>query len=80
MPWLNNPNVVGVIFALFPGQESGNSIADVLFNKVNPSGRLPFTVAGISEYGASIDYKANNAPGLNYPIFNYTEGLYIDYR
>src|SRR5581483_5181502 len=41
MPWLDQ--VKGVVEAWYPGQESGNAIASVLFGDVNPSGKLPVT-------------------------------------
>lgn len=41
--WIDHPNVTAVLNAGIPGQESGNSLVDVLFGKVNPSGRLPYT-------------------------------------
>ena len=41
MPWLND--VAGVVQCWYSGNEVGNAIADVLFGKVNPSGRLPLT-------------------------------------
>jgi len=38
--WSNAP---AVVIALYPGQEQGHSIADILFGNVNPSGKLPVT-------------------------------------
>ncbi|KAJ3268803.1 hypothetical protein HK104_005253 [Borealophlyctis nickersoniae] len=74
MPWINHPNVKSVIMALMPGQESGNGLADVLFGKTNPSGRLPFTINKRPEdYSAHVLY-SNNAQ------IDYKEGLLVDYR
>ncbi|KAL9084086.1 MAG: hypothetical protein Q9165_008224 [Trypethelium subeluteriae] len=78
-PWIDHPAVKGVILAHLPSQESGSSLADILFGDVNPSGRLPYTVGkSLQDYGpgAQILFNAN---GLK-PQQNFTEGLYIDYR
>ena len=78
-PWIDHPAVKGLIFAHLPSQESGSSLADILFGDINPSGRLPYTVGrSLSDYGpgAQILYESN---GLT-PQQNFTEGLYIDYR
>ncbi|KAI8619306.1 glycoside hydrolase family 3 protein [Chytriomyces sp. MP71] len=77
MPWFDHPNITGIVFALLPGQESGNALADVLFGDVNPSGRLPFTVLkSRDEYAADVLYDCKT----DTPQVNYTEGLFIDYR
>ena len=41
MPWLDA--VDAVVMAWFPGQEMGDSLTDLLFGDVEPSGRLPVT-------------------------------------
>jgi beta-glucosidase len=73
MPWLDK--VAGVVQAWYPGQESGNAIADILFGDANPSGKLPQTFPMRLE---------DNPAYLNYPGENgkvhYGEGLYVGYR
>lgn len=70
MPWLNK--VKAVVNAGLPGQESGNSLADVLFGDVNPSGRLPYTIAKKPS-----DYYAHAVDSLE---IDYSEGLLIGHR
>jgi beta-glucosidase len=76
--WIENPNITAVLFAGLPGQESGNSLADILWGDVNPSGRLPYTVAREeTDYG----HLLNSTVSFDaYPQDNFTEGVYIDYR
>ncbi|KAI9347228.1 glycoside hydrolase superfamily [Obelidium mucronatum] len=77
MPWFNHPNISAVLYAMLPGQESGSSLADILFGDVNPSGRLPFTVLeNRSQYAADVLYTSFQYT----PQLDYSEGLYIDYR
>jgi len=39
--WIENTD--GIIDAWYPGDEGGNAVAEVLFGKYNPAGRLPIT-------------------------------------
>jgi len=71
--WINR--VPGVIETWFPGQEGGAALAAVLFGDVNPSGKLPDTMAVRRE-----DYPDfGNFPGVKDQV-NYAEGVYVGYR
>lgn len=73
-----NPNVSAVVWAGQPGQESGNSLTDILYGKTSP-GRSPFTWGPSEEsYGNDIIYEPNNGNGA--PQDNYEEGPFFDYR
>ncbi|KIO17331.1 glycoside hydrolase family 3 protein [Tulasnella calospora MUT 4182] len=77
--WVDHPNVTAVVWAGMPGQESGNSLVDILWGDVNPSGRLPYTIAKTaSDYAAHVVYTGGNNP--NDVQIPYTEGLLLDYR
>jgi beta-glucosidase len=73
MPWLDQ--VAAVIQAWYPGQEAGNSIADVLLGKAEPGGRLPQTFPRrLEDDPAFVNY-----PGEGGRV-RYGEGLYVGYR
>jgi beta-glucosidase len=78
MPWLDR--VAVVMTAWYPGQEGGHAIADVLFGKVNPSGRLPLTFPR-----TAADFLRPTLPNLgsepDAPVHvDYTEGADVGYR
>jgi beta-glucosidase len=84
MPWADHPNVTAILVAHFPGQESGNSLVDVLYGEYNPSGRLPYTIAyNESDYAFA---RITNSTELRFTEdpnawqADFTEGLLIDYR
>jgi beta-glucosidase len=73
------PAVKAILLANLPGQESGNALADVLFGRVDASGRLPYTL------GRSLHDYGPGAPVLYYPNaiipqVDFREGLFVDYR
>lgn len=81
MPWIKK--VPSVVQAWFLGSESGNSIADVIFGKVNPSGKLPFTFPARLEDVAA--HATGEYPGVkraDKDIWDehYNEGIFVGYR
>lgn len=77
MPWLDQ--VSGLLQSWFPGQEAGNSIADVLTGKVNAEGALtcsfPKELASTPAHGNFPgEYKGRQL------TVKYEEGVFIGYR
>lgn len=75
MPWIEK--VPAVLEAWYPGEEDGNAVADVLFGRVSPSGKLPLT------FPATLDQTLARNP-QQYPgdgtTVHYSEGLAVGYR
>jgi beta-glucosidase len=75
MPWVNDVNAI--VEAWYSGSQAGHAIADVIFGKVNPSGKLPFTFpVKLNDNGAH----ALNAYDREDLSVEYKEGLYVGYR
>ena len=71
---MHRPLVRGIIYAWQGGMESGNAIADVLYGKVNPSGKLTDTIAIKYEDYPSAKHFGNK-------LFNvYVEDIFVGYR
>jgi beta-glucosidase len=80
LPFADHPNVTAILAAHYPGQESGHSIADVLYGDVNPSGRLPYTIAlQGSDYNAPPTTAVETDGPDDWQSW-FDEGLEIDYR
>ncbi|KAG9698336.1 glycoside hydrolase family 3 protein, partial [Aureobasidium melanogenum] len=72
-----NSNITAILWAGLPGEQSGNAIADVLYGRVNPGAKLPFTMGRKrSDYGTDVLY----TPNSEVPQLNFQEGVFIDYR
>lgn len=68
----------------FPGQEDGNIVADILFGRANPSGKLPvtFPVAGkgFLDHLGTAQFPGVISPDGKQQTVTYTERLAIGYR
>ena len=81
MPWADKADAI--VQGWYGGTESGNALADVLTGKVNPSGRLPFTVPYRYEDGpikTQAQYPGIKEEGDQFWQTHYSEGVYIGYR
>ena len=81
---LVGPKGPAILEAWFPGQEDGNIVADVLFGKTNPSGKLPvtFPIAGrgfLDRIATSQFPGVISADGTQQTV-TYSEQLAIGYR
>ena len=65
--------------AWYPGQNGGPAIADLLFGKTNPSGKLPVTFPMSDAQLPRPTVPQPPADGSTFPV-NYTEGLNVGYK
>ncbi len=94
MPWLKD--VPALLEAWFPGQDDGDAVAEVLFGRISPSGKLPVTFGNTAReaaYATKAQYpgvRENNGqpggpgvtgtPGVAQLVGHYTENLQMGYR
>jgi beta-glucosidase len=81
LPW--DKKVGATLHAWFPGQQGGQAIAEVLYGKVNPSGKLPITIDKKLEDNPT--YASYSNPDLYIgdnalTEMKYSEGIYVGYR
>lgn len=89
--WKNIPDAI--LLAWQPGQEGGNSVADILKGTVNPSGKLPMTFPVnyfdipssknfpydyVGYWGDEGDPKLKQTKNVGYT--DYDEGIWVGYR
>lgn len=76
--------VSAILWAWYPGQEGGKALAEILYGKVNPSGRLPVSFPRALEDNPAQPYYAPSEPynkrGHTVVPTTYAEGIFIGYR
>lgn len=87
-----NDKAAAVVYGWYPGQNGMKAIVDMLFGKLNPSGKLPLTIerefkdspakntmpAGAEFYNDA--YRAYNESLISIYDVNYNESVWVGYR
>ncbi|MCL6524674.1 MAG: glycoside hydrolase family 3 C-terminal domain-containing protein [Thermoflavifilum sp.] len=73
--WINQAKAI--IQAWYPGMEGGKALAEILFGKINPSGKLPMTFP--KKLADNPTARFDSYPGKN-GFEYYSEGLFVGYR
>jgi beta-glucosidase len=77
MPWLGD--VRAAIEAWYPGQRGGQAIANILFGKIDPLGKLPITFPESESQLPRLRIQGP-PPGGGYFDVEYNEGLNVGYK
>ncbi|NJM14078.1 MAG: hypothetical protein HC896_00615 [Bacteroidales bacterium] len=72
-PWINSAKAFIDVF--FSGQEAGNALANILFGKTNPSGKLVFSYIASKDKTPVFGHYGHE--DLKAP---YSEGIFVGYR
>ncbi len=73
LPWLDA--VPAAVWMWYAGMECGTAAAEILFGKVNPSGKLPFTFPA-----RLVDSPAHALNDYDEKVCYYKEGIFVGYR
>lgn len=77
LPWLDR--VKTLVQAWYPGQQCGNSVADVVFGDAEPRGRLPMTwPRRVEDIPAHANFPSDATEGQT--SVKHAEGLFVGYR
>jgi len=60
-------DVAGILMLWYPGMQGGHALADIVFGRVSPSGRLPFTIPVRRE---DLPYFDRDADEINYGLLH----------
>lgn len=81
MPWVDKAPTILEVWN--QGTEDGHVVADLIFGRINPSGKVPTTYP-VSEddvfYAGNPERYPGTDEGAGYPVIRYSEGLQVGYR
>jgi len=67
IPWIKQ-HATAIVSAYYPGEEQGHALADLLFGRIDPSGRLPVSVAQSAGHIPTVyDYKPSGRGYYHHP-------------
>lgn len=77
--WMED-KIPAIVNAWYPGEQGGKAVAEVLFGRYNPAGRLPLTYySSLNEVPAFDDYDVTKGRGYQYfkgkPLYPFGYGL-----
>jgi beta-glucosidase len=75
MPWYDK--VSGLLYAWYPGQEGNIPVAEILFGKISPSGKLP--VSFEKEWADNATYNSYFDEDKDGKVY-FSEGIFLGYR
>jgi len=76
MNWLDK--VAGLLYAWYPGQEGNTAVAEIVFGKINPSGKLP--VSFEKQWKNNPLYNSYYDDDDNDLHVKFSEGVFLGYR
>ena len=75
--WIDK--IPAMFYTSYAGMEAGNAIANLIFGKTNPSGKLCFTFPASLEDIPAHAFGKDEYPGVNHTV-KYSEGILTGYR
>lgn len=76
--WINQVPVA--LHAFYPGQNGGQALAEILFGKVNPSGKLPISIERNIEDNPVFESFPKFANDNSLETMDYKDDLFLGYR
>jgi len=80
MPWADNENVTAILHTHYSGDQAGNSLVDILWGAIEPTGRLPYSIPRtLTDSGPDVVESPRDSSSTGWQS-DFSEGQLIDYR